>query len=898
MSEAEGIHDGTYVVSFDDTRAVERALVGGKGANLARLSNAGLPVPEGFCVTTIAYEELIDDPVVRDAVDELSSLDPTDTVAIANAGRILRARIEELDVPAEIRGAIEDALEAMATDPGETYAVRSSATAEDLPDASFAGQQETFLNVPGDAIVDRVRDCMASLFTDRAITYRARNEIPHGDVALAVVVQRMVTPDVAGITFTADPQTGNRHVASVEAAIGLGEALVSGEATADDVRIDKRTGEILEYTVGDQQVAVRPRSKGGVETGDLGGRDDPLLSDERVQALVDIGTEIEELFDTPQDIEWCLKDGEFYVVQARPITSLFPVPSPEPDDDRLHVYYSFGHAQVFSEAMPPLVRDLWRTYITETMAELGVEFETPLMVEAGGRLYFDMTMTLDVGFLRRRMPDTMEMMSEDVGAAIDDLLTRRSDEFQSERTLRQTLAVLPRVVGAMWTSTRKGFPMMSANVVEFVESFIGEPNPPEAEEAKWTTWGRTVAAQMREPNTPAERACEVFDFSDELLQLPTLGTLYAAIVAEACLKRLFPNAPEAVNDVGRGLPDDLVTRINLGLGDLADVARDHPAVADALRQDSSLREIESCEGGDAFLAALDEYLDEFGHRATGEIDASRPRWRDDPSGLLATVRANLEHGEKGDHRKRLQRLEREANAAAEALERRADHGVFGPIRKRLVRRLIRTYRSYIQTREYPKQGFGYLFTAWHEILRDAGELLADDGVLADSDDVWFLRSDELVAALEGNSIDVDIAARRAEFERYTDLSAPPVLTSEGEVPGVRSARDDLPEGVLVGTGVSGGVVEGRARIVRDPAKETIEEGEILIAPSLDPGWTPSFLNAAGVVVEVGTRTSHGAIVAREYGLPAVVSVPEATRQIETGQRVRVDGTNGTIEIIE
>ncbi len=375
MSESEESRvTEPYVVSFDDAGATERALVGGKGANLARLVDAGLPVPTGFCVTTAAYEALIDEPAIQDAIDELAALEPTDTAAIADAGAALRAQIQDCDVPQEVRDAIETSLDATASDPGQAYAVRSSATAEDLPEASFAGQQETFLNIRGaDAIIDRVRACMASLFTDRAIAYRARNDISHEEVAIAVVVQRMITPDVSGILFTADPQTGNRHIASIEGGVGLGEALVSGDTTGDAVRVDQRTGEVLDYEVGDQQVAVRSRSEGGTETVELDADDRTrrVLSDDQVRTLVQMGAEIEALFECPQDIEWCLDDGDVSIVQARPITSLFPLPDPMPRDDRLHVYFSMGHTQAMAEAMPPLAADLFRKWMGDIFAEFG-----------------------------------------------------------------------------------------------------------------------------------------------------------------------------------------------------------------------------------------------------------------------------------------------------------------------------------------------------------------------------------------------------------------------------------------------------------------------------------------------------------------------------------------------
>lgn len=902
MSKFEDVRsDVPYVVRFTDSRATNRELVGGKGANLARLVEAGIPVPEGFCVTTHAFRAFVDDERTRELIGELSELDPSDTTVIADVGATLRGRIEELDVPADIRNEIEHSLDDAADGSEIPYAVRSSATAEDLSDASFAGQQETVLNVRGfEKIIDGVRSCMASLFTDRAIAYRANNDIPHANVALAVVVQRMTNPEVSGILFTADPLTGNRNVTAIEAGLGLGEAFVSGEATTDSVRVETRTKRILDYDVGDQQIAVRPTPESGTETVELppSKRTTRVLTDEQVRTLVTVGKEIDALFGSPQDIEWCLEDGDVYVVQSRPITSLFPVPSPEPNDERLHVYYSMGHAQAFAEAMPPLVRDIWMSYTQTTFEAFGFGDDTPWATEAGGRVYMDITKPLRIGALQELVPKQLAATSEPMGAALEDIVTRRGDELLTERSVSEKLLAIPRFATVAWTGTKASRPLLVAMTSGFLGAFVGAPAPLESEEAKWTTWGTNIAAQVRAPDDLVERSHAVFELLDEAIKFPSVGPLFAALVAGVWLEKLFPDAPEDVNAVGRGFPHEIVTRINLGLGNLADEARDNPAVADALRRNASLAEIEAVEGGESFVAAFDEYLDEFGHRATGEIDISRPRWREDPSGLLATVRANLEHGEKGEHREHVAELERKAEAAAKRLEERANRGVLGSIRKRLVRQLIRTYRGYVQTREYPKQGSAYMFTSWRETLRDVGEQFASRGKLSDPEDVWFLRKEELFAAFDDDAIDVDIEERRAEFERHTSMNAPPVITSEGEALQGRIEREDAPEGALVGTGVSGGVVEGVARIVHDPTEETIEKGEILVAPSSDPGWTPLFLNAAGMVVEVGGQMSHGALVAREYGLPAVVSVPEATRRIETGQRVRIDGTNGVIEILD
>ncbi|WP_233738230.1 PEP/pyruvate-binding domain-containing protein [Halocatena pleomorpha] len=890
-----------HVVSLSaaDDGTADRALLGGKGAALTRLVDAGLSVPAGFCVTTVAYRELLDEET-RTMIRELSAIDPTDTEAIETAGAGLRARLRNRAFRVSTRDAITDALSDVS---GERYAVRSSATAEDHPTTSFAGQHETFLNVPSDAVIDRVRDCMASLFTDRAIVYRATNDVSHAQASIAVVVQRMINANVSGVLFTADPITGNRHTASIEASFGLGAGLVSGDVTGDTVCVDKRTGEIHEYDINEQRRETRSQPDSGTEAVERPATEHTAraLTERQAHTLTELGTEIEGLFGRPQDIEWCLADGDVSIVQSRPITSLFPVPEPEPADDRLHAYISVGHGQAFAETMPPLVCDLWKAYTQRSMSLFGLSPTTQWVAEAGGRIYVDITKPLTIGPLRRRLPAIMSSVSGSVGAALDELLARRSGAFRDDQTVRSVLASVPQIVNAVLTGARAGFPLLRMMTDGFVGAFVGAPVPPDEEAAKWNAWGKQIAARMRDPDTPAGRARAAFNVWESITDFPPVGPLYAAFAVDVWLRRWADNEPSVADDVtavGRGFPEELVTRINLGLGDLADVARDHPEVAAALRADESLSEIESSAGGKAFVDALEEYLAVFGHRATGEMDVSRPRWRDDPSGLLAAVRANLEHSEPGSHREHVHQMERAAHTAVRRLEAHANHGVFGPVRKRVVHQLLRTYRGYIRTREYPKHGVARMFAAWHEIFRDTGEALAADGQLDRATDVWFLRKGELFAALDGDSIDVDIDARRAEFKRHAEMDAPPVLTSEGDAPSARIDRTAVPDDALVGTGVSAGSVDGIARVVHDPTTETVKSGEILIAPSADPGWTPLFLNAAGMVVEVGGRMSHGALVAREYGLPAVVSVPNATHRIETGQRVRVDGADGTVEILD
>ncbi|WP_224450531.1 PEP/pyruvate-binding domain-containing protein [Haloprofundus salilacus] len=898
---------------FHDLDAEDSGVAGGKGANLAALAQAGLPVPQGFVVTTVAYEALVDSPQIRDAIDHLDALDSTETNTLTAVAADLRSLLESRKFDASIETAITDATASFENT--ASFAVRSSATAEDLPSASFAGQHETFLGVENEAVLNRVRDCMASLFTDRAVAYRAHNEIAHGDVQMAVVVQPMVDAEAAGVLFTTDPATGNRHIASIDASFGLGESIVAGDVTPDHALVNTQTDEVVEYTISTKTIAVelqrdtitgentrriepvgrRPVETGGTRRIELSPdrRESRVLTDDQLRTLVGLGERAERLLGAPQDIEWALVDGQFVLLQSRPITSLFPRPSPLPVDERLHVYISMGHMQAMPEAMPPLVRDIWRTYTGNALSAAGLSNPT---VEAGGRVFIDITSFLRHPGLQSGLIERIAAINEPISAGLDEIVSRRSKEFESRGV---TIGALPGYVATAGRVALLVGPAIPRIIWNVFGALAGRgPTPDES----WDRLGDLFVGEVTDSETTEGRARAVFEAIDigRILReaYPRISPLFLAFTLGGWLMRTFPDHADDVNAVGRGFERDVVTRINLGLGDLADVARGHPQVAAALRDGASLTDLEKVKGGEAFVEAFDGFLDEFGHRSTGEIDLSRPRWSEDPSMLHAVVQANLTDEEVGDHRERIRHLESEAEAAAVRLESLADYGLLGPLRRRYVRWLIRTYRDTVYLREYPKQAAARAFTVWRTALLDAGELLAAEDRLNRPDDVWYLRRDELFAALDGKDVNVDIAARRREHARDVGVDAPPVLTSEGEAVRGHVDRGTVPEGALVGTGVSSGVVEGVARIIRDPKVTTVERGEILVAPSTDPGWTPLFLNAAGLVSEVGGPVSHGALVAREYGLPAVVSVPEATKQIRTGQRIRIDGTRGTVELLD
>lgn len=370
-----------YVWDLHEVDETQVAVVGGKGAHLGGLSRIdGIRVPPGFCVTTDAFRRIIAEaPSIGDRLDQLSCLDPDDREAIRTLSAEIRRTVEEIPIPADLAAAITRALAQL----GEraAYAVRSSATAEDLPTASFAGQQDTYLNVLGPAaILEHVSRCWASLFTERAVTYRQRNGIDHRTVHMAVVVQQMVFPHAAGILFTADPVTGDRKVATVDAGFGLGEALVSGLVNPDVFKV--RHGEVVARAVAVKERAIHALPAGGTREVaiDSQSREQPALTDAQVVRLVELGRRIEAHFGSPQDIEWCLVDDGFQIVQSRPITTLFPIP--EAGDQENHVYVSVGHGQMMTDPMKPLGLSMWR--LTAMVP----------MHEAGGRLFVDVTRRL------------------------------------------------------------------------------------------------------------------------------------------------------------------------------------------------------------------------------------------------------------------------------------------------------------------------------------------------------------------------------------------------------------------------------------------------------------------------------------------------------------------------
>jgi len=885
-----------FTRDFSHISAADNQLAGGKGANLGEMTAAGLPVPSGFCVTVHGFRQFMQtSPAFAGYLEQLVPLGADDLEAVREIGAALRAHGRTLPVPPDVAAAVRAAWRRHGRD--HFYAVRSSATAEDLPAASFAGQQDTFLHIRGEAeLLTAVRDCWLSLFTDRAILYRAKNQFDHRRVYLAVLVQRMVQPQVSGTLFTADPASGHRGLLTIDASFGLGEALVAGLVTPDAYQVDKARLEIVRREVADKQIAIRPLPGGGTVREKLGRkqRRARALLDGEILRLARLGMQIEAHYGRPQDIEWALADNRFYVLQSRPITTLYPLPGPDPLPGP-RVFISASHAQVMTAPITPAGLSVWRVLLPFGRADRNAGINRYVQY-AGGRVYIDISPMFYTRLGRRLLPRFITVADALMGNGLAGKGQRPGfaaaaaqipDRVNGAAMRRWLQPLVRRALANLWFSN----PQRARQRLELhIRRAVGRMTALQQERDA----ARRLAAQY---------AFIQAAFAQEALYIAPF--IMTAMMSRALLERLLREQadPADLAAIQAGLTGNVTTEMDLMLGDLADLAAAAPAVAAVIKEgapETILARLRRTTGSGPFLDGLAQFLNWFGMRGPGEIDIGRPRWRDDPTPLLMMVRGNLAGDSKGLHRRHFAQKQEEAKRAAARLVAQAGNGSVGRLKQRLVRRLITVFRAYMPLREHPKYMLVQMFQMLRETIRAQGERWGEDGRLDRPEDVWFLHIPEIQQALADPELDCRelVSRRRAAYERYERLVPPRVMTAAGEQISGRYSTDGLPSGAIPGSGVSAGVVEGVARVVLDPAVEALEPGEILVAPYTDPAWTPLFINAAGLVLEVGGLMTHGSVVAREYGIPAVVNVPGATQQIRTGQRIRVHGDRGFVELLE
>ncbi|GAA1022181.1 phosphoenolpyruvate synthase [Acrocarpospora pleiomorpha] len=841
----------SYILKFRDIGVEDLRLVGGKALNLGILTAAGLPIPPGVVVTTEAYDQVV------------GSLDlGSPELAADPAGA--RALVMGAAIPDDIAKAVRQF--------GDVpVAVRSSATAEDLPYASFAGQQDTYLNViGGDAVLDAVHRCWASLWTDRAVAYRAANGIDHGVVRLAVVIQEMVQSEVAGVMFTANPVTGRRREAVIDASPGLGEAVVSGAVNPDHFVV--RDGRILERRLGDKRMAVRSLAGGGVERV-AAEHDAACLTDAQVLALAELGNRVEDHYGSPQDTEWAIDtDGTLWLTQARPITTLYPIPQGPPG---LRAFFCFSLAQGLTRPITPMGISALRMLSASISATVfgspvaDPRAGAPAFHEAGGRIFVDLTPVLRSSLGRALVPRVFDVMEARSATVMRGLfgepefgVTQRSKRPAIRRGLRlaRKFRVLPHAVQAI-ANPEKARRRVAQLGTDLKARLPLPPGVTPLDHAEWL-----LSTQMI-PLVPSILPAAAPGF----IMLGLAGKLLGAKAK-----------PGELASVLRGLPHNVTTEMDLELWHLAERIRKHPE-ATALHDNPTRRDLPPL-----VREELDGFLTRYGDRTVAEIDLGLPRWREDPSHVIGVL-ANLLRLE--DPSLAPDALFAKGAAEAETiiadLARRA-----GRLRGPLIRFALDRARALAGLRELPKYYLVVALATVRDLLWQVGADLAERGAIEKPDDIFFLTLPE---AREGGDLRTTVTKRRDDYTReLRRRHIPRILLSDGTEPEAVARTTPAADGALTGTPASSGQVTGTARVVLDPIGAHLEPGEILVCPSTDPGWTPLFLTAAGLVMEMGGANSHGAVVAREYGIPAVVGVPHATESLKTGQRITVDGTSGTV----
>ncbi|MFC3382007.1 PEP/pyruvate-binding domain-containing protein [Couchioplanes azureus] len=796
------------MIELSEACAERGELVGGKAAGLGRLIRHGERVPPGFCVTTEAFR---------------------------------RGVIPEAEIVA--------AYERLGRGP---VAVRSSATAEDLPDASFAGQQDTVLDVEGPAgLLAAVAKCWESLHGARAAAYREARDIDGATVAMAVLVQRMVQPAVAGVLFTANPVTGRRTEMLVDAAPGLGTAVVDGTGPVDHYVLDGTAR-------------------------DLGG----CLTPARLEELRAAGARLQERLGGPQDVEWAFDDdGVLWLLQSRPITTLFPLPPPT-TKPLPRVYVEFGHVQGMLRPVTPMGMATLRAQIVAMLAALGVRAD---VVDIGGRLYGDLS---DLARHRSARKRLVKLMAVDFGPRAQAVMAHVLND--------------PRFAAQPGGSGRTGGADAAAlrTAVRALAGIVRALARPEAARQRLTgaverirLAGAVPAAAM----TTAERLREVeahdaAESPDDIIWPIVAGMLAAALPA----KLLDGIAtPGEIHTVLGGMPHNVTIEMDLALWRLATDAGEHRELLLGTAPGELAARYARGELPDL---GLDAFLRAYGHRGIAEVDLGVPRWDEDPTPVFAMIANYLRVTDLEQAPDR--RFARAAATAEEALRGLAVRARRRPVRGRLAVFLLRRARSLAGLREAGKFAGLYRLRAVRRHLLLIGADLTAAGLLDRPDDIMFLTLDEVRAAVhEGAACHDTATTRRAVHRAESRRRAVPVgLLSDGT--DIEAVLPPAPAtgGVLSGVGAAAGRVTGPARVVHDPATAHVEPGEILVAATTDPGWTPLFLTAGGLVTETGAIMAHGPTVAREYGIPAVISVPGATRTISTGQVVTVDGAAGTVTV--
>jgi pyruvate,water dikinase len=874
---------------------------GGKGSNLSKLIRAGFSLPDGFILTTEAYKNFIDvNELGYNILKRISEIQSLDSSSLEVLSEDIRSWFSKSKIPSQITNQLVDAYDSLGN---SAVAVRSSATAEDLPELSFAGQQDTFLNILGlETLLQAVVDCWSSLWTARAISYRSKNNIPHVDISLAVIVQKMVPSESSGIMFTANPLTGSRNEIVIDAAFGLGEAMVAGQVEPDHYVVDGDRRIIISKSIGSKKIRMQSITGGGVLTIESDAQGEQALTDETILSLADIGIQVNDLYQFPQDIEWGFAGGKLYLIQTRPITSLFPVPdgmNPKP----LRVMFSFAAVQGILEPLTPLGQDAIRLIFAgfASILDFNVTHETQgLFKIAGERLWADITAAIHHPIGSRAVLRFLSVVDPTIKHNLSALRDDPGLEFGKGRLRFKTFKRLFRFI----------YPLLK-RVFRYIRSPHGAAD--QIHRASQAEIARIKEEYQNSTNNnhPLNESLNLFREINNAFPyaVPEIAPGAAAGLIPFFILNKISTHLTGSSDLGleitRGLPNNVTTEMDLALWSIAKAIRaEKAAYQHLISTEPEILAIEYLENRlpEPTQSQVTGFLGIYGMRGLGEIDIGRNRWQEDPTYIFEVLLSYLQfEDETLAPDVVFKKGEQASQQAIGELQEIAGGTFAGRLKASVIGKLAIRVRELAGLRESPKFHIIQVFGIIRQALLASGKELIAEGTIESADDLFYLYLEELEDLADGGSRDwcALIAERRTVYQReLSRKQIPKLMLSDGRAFYEGVISSDRDEYKLIGSPVSPGTVQGRVRVVLDPINANLSPGEIMVCQGTDPAWTPLFLTAAGLIMEIGGMMTHGAIVAREYGIPAAVGVFQATNRLQTGQEIRLNGSTGEIHLLQ
>jgi phosphohistidine swiveling domain-containing protein len=874
----------SYIRWFDKVGAADVGLVGGKGANLGEMTATGLPVPPGFCVTAEAYRAFVEttglDAIIREVFTEIDAEDPAD---VEQKAERIRQAILGHEMPPDVAIQATESYRLLATNldaevvANIPVAVRSSATAEDHPDYSFAGMLETYLNIRGpEGLLDHIQQCWASFWTPQVMTYCFLQGIDIERVFVAVVVQAMIPSEVSGIMFTANYLTGNRAEVAINASWGLGEAIVSGLVTPDNILARKEDGGVISYQVAPKTLMVAYAADGGAEELPVPSesRDVPALSEQQVAELVRLARDIETHYEIPQDIEWAYYKERPFVLQSRAITTLSEAVEGQYSRAMFVEIFPEPLSPAFLSVLAPIVHNMLDFFFDQ------LAFTAPRDLEAVHTFYNQVYINRDylVAHLQSLSPDLREHLADQM-----------MNPFGRHATgLKSELSVPYSRMMAGFTRFLLSFPKLLPDILSRYQSEVAQ------------AWALPLD-DMDDKEILSHIGDLVFDTANRLISYDWMLIASTGITYQAMgllLKRYFGDETAEVR--GRlisGVTGNATMETNKALWDLAQTAKSSPQIVDIFRKyddEQVLAELESSEAGQSFLADMQRFLDVYGHREI-RMDIVYPTWGEDPTPVLGFIRAYLDVAESHSPYRLEEKLVSDRRALEDEVKNRLTERAHGRyVTWPAFRWVYSQARRHTRERDTMHFELTRLFPAFRRMLHELGTRWAERGLIERWDDMFFLTWDDMNEIAE-TSRPAHAVVRENRAEHETNQRRPwPVMILHGEEIYPERVEPD-PEGRLEGVAGSPGLATGPARVIHGPHEfDRLQNGDIMIAPYTTPVWTPLFAIAGGVVTEVGGALSHGAIVAREYGIPAVLGIPNVTEWAQEEQLLTVDGNSGFV----